>query len=703
VKDRIVDAIGATVTLFMVGAAAADVALAHLYVRGAELVVSTLSIGDRDVRVLARPIRVAAGQRFPQAALEDHLRRIGYYPIDAAEPGCYTTGADRMTIRARYPELPDVTLRWQGDTITRIERPDGERLAAATIEPETIFTSMTDSSGTASRTTNEQVPAAALVDTTLADAIIASEDGLFRAHHGLDFTRLAAVPIAGGGASTITMQVARLNVLQERSRTIRRKLNEIGVAMAIERRYSKDAILTAYANTVDVGASHGRAIHGLAGAAQEFFGVRDIRQLTAVQAATLVALLNQPSRYLGDLHEGDETRLRQQRDRVLRLMQRRFPGRYPAPAISALEREPIVFSENTDAGEDLYRISRYFVDYATAAIPHVPRGRLYLTLDPDLQRVALDAVDRGIEQLASRTRRAQAAMIATNPHTGEVLAMVGGRSYDDSQFNRAIGARRQVGSLMKPFDYLAAFERAAAEGSRGVTPASIVVDEPTIFTFPGFRPWKPANYQHEYAGPVTWRRALAESRNVAAVKVASWAGLERVAELWERASGESLPHVFPSLTLGALEATPAEVATAYAAFATGGLVRPLRAVREVIADRGPLPGFRDRPRRIAREQTTFVVTDMMRAVLDEGPGRGARIAGFTADAAGKTGTTDNLRDAWFAGFTADLLAVVWVGRDDDQPLGLTGAQAALPIWTEFMKGVAATSRTPAIGQRSFPE
>jgi penicillin-binding protein 1B len=206
-----------------------------------------------------------------------------------------------------------------------------------------------------------------------------------------------------------------------------------------------------------------------------------------------------------------------------------------------------------------------------------------------------------------------------------------------------------------------------------------------VFTFPGLRPWRPANYDNDYAGPVTWHRALAESRNVAAVKVASWAGVSRVAALWEAASGQSVAHVFPSLTLGAVEATPADVATAYAAFATGGLVRPLRTIADVVEnDRSTEPPAQT-PQRIARASTTFVVTDMMRAVLNEGTARSARAAGFIADAAGKTGTTDNLRDAWFAGFTADLLAVVWVGRDDDHPLGLTGAQAALPIWTDFMK------------------
>jgi len=240
---------------------------------------------------------------------------------------------------------------------------------------------------------------------------------------------------------------------------------------------------------------------------------------------------------------------------------------------------------------------------------------------------------------------------------------------------------------MKPFDYLAAFERAADDGRTDVSPATEVIDEPTEFRFPGLRPWKPANYENHYAGSVTWRRALAESRNVAAVKVATWAGIPRVAALWQQATGRQVAHIFPSMTLGAIQATPADVARAYAVFATGGLVRPLRAVSDVVS-----PGCVEticraeaaEPQRVARVQTTATVADMMRAVLNEGTARAARTAGLTVDAAGKTGTTDGLRDAWFAGFSGDLLVVVWVGRDDAQPLGLTGAQAALPIWTAFM-------------------
>jgi penicillin-binding protein 1B len=299
-------------------------------------------------------------------------------------------------------------------------------------------------------------------------------------------------------------------------------------------------------------------------------------------------------------------------------------------------------------------------------------------------------VQKGLSDLDRSPRRsarhAQAALIATNVRTGEVLAMIGGRSYDDSQFNRALSAERQVGSIMKPFDYLAALEHARTEEHTNLSPDTIVMDVPTVFNFPGRRPWKPENYSHDYAGAVTWRRALAESRNVAAVKVAALAGIEHVARLWEAASGQQLHDLPPALALGAIEATPAQVARAYEIFANDGVAMPLKAVTTVISDgHGSSAAATPRGRRVASAESIAQLTDMMRSVIDEGTARGARAAGLRIDAAGKTGTTNDLRDAWFAGFTPRLLAVVWVGRDDNRPLGLTGAQAALPIWTEFMK------------------
>ena len=320
---------------------------------------------------------------------------------------------------------------------------------------------------------------------------------------------------------------------------------------------------------------------------------------------------------------------------------------------------------------------------------------VHTTLDLNMQRAALDAVRVGLARvdqlLAGRRRRskapAQAALVAVDPRSGEIRAMVGGRSYNQSQFNRAVVARRQPGSVFKPFVYLAAFEQAVKEGRTDLSPASLTLDEPSTFTFDD-QVWEPSNYD-EYDGEITWRRALAMSRNLATIHVGEQIGFDNVAALWRRVGVGAPPKGYPSITLGVFELTPIEVATAYTLFQNRGSVRPLRAIAHVQAGDRTLRPAASKMRPVAQPDTTFLVTNMMRSVLDEGTGAGARAAGFTPDAAGKSGTTNDLRDAWFVGFTPELLTVVWVGLDDNQPLSLSGTQAALPIWTEFMKTVNA--------------
>ena len=305
-----------------------------------------------------------------------------------------------------------------------------------------------------------------------------------------------------------------------------------------------------------------------------------------------------------------------------------------------------------------------------------------------------DGLVRVDELLAKRKReKAQAALIALDARTGEVLAMVGGRSYNQSQFNRAISARRQPGSVFKPFVYLAAFEHAFKEGRTDITPATIVIDEPTTFMFNN-EPWEPRNYEGEYDGPVTLRRALAHSRNVATIKVAETTGYGEIAALWRQVDAGASPRAYAAISLGVFEATPLEIATAYTIFPNLGTIRPLRAISRIVSGGKDVAIRTTAPKTITRKDTTFLVTNMMRSVLNEGTAFGARAAGFTQDAAGKTGTTNDLRDAWFAGFTPELITVVWVGLDDNQPLGLSGATAALPIWTAFMSRALAGLESP---------
>jgi penicillin-binding protein 1B len=272
------------------------------------------------------------------------------------------------------------------------------------------------------------------------------------------------------------------------------------------------------------------------------------------------------------------------------------------------------------------------------------------------------------------------------------VALVGGRSYGASQYNRVVQARRQPGSTFKPFVYLAAFEAGFDDPSLPpITPATVVEDAPSVFFYED-KEYIPTNYEDEYHGMVTLRRALAMSMNVATVKVAEMVGYDRVAQIWSKKLGIGAPiQPYPAIALGSFEATPYEMATAYNVLANGGLkIEPVTITRvSDDKDRVLEQHHAPVPERVVHEESAFLVTDMLRSVINEGTAASARGLGFGADAAGKTGTTNDYRDAWFCGFTPDLLAVVWVGFDDNTPVGLSGTKAALPIWVDFMK--AATS------------
>jgi penicillin-binding protein 1B len=427
-------------------------------------------------------------------------------------------------------------------------------------------------------------------------------------------------------------------------------------------------------------------VHGMAEGARLFFG-KDVVNLTLAEAATLAGIIQSPQVY--SPFRSPE-RCTERRNVVLRAM--REAGYVTAADAARASQEPL-----TPVARALESEAPYFVDFVEQDLEarsiDIKRSAadVYTTLDLHLQRIAQDTVRSGltkIDEVLSRRRRktgpAQAALLALDPRTGEILAMVGGRSYNQSQYNRVLNARRQPGSVFKPFVYLAAFEQAHADGRADLTPATVVTDEPTTFVYED-KDYQPGNYDDEYDGPITLRRALARSRNVATVKVAEAAGYDHVAELWRRLDIGTPPLPYPSIALGVFEATPFEIATAYTIFPNQGDVQPLRAVTRLVVDGRTLtPAPLGKVRHVAERETTFLVTNMMRSVVNEGTGASARAAGFLLDAAGKSGTTNELRDAWFVGFTPELLTVVWVGLDDNRPLGMSGTQAALPIWTSFM-------------------
>jgi penicillin-binding protein 1B len=473
-----------------------------------------------------------------------------------------------------------------------------------------------------------------------------------------------------------------------RARSAKRKLLEVFVSIVLTVRASKNEILEMYLNDVPLGQRGSFAVVGVAEASRLFFG-KDVSNLSLAESATIAGVIQSPSA-LSPF--SNPARSRERRNVVLQAMV--DAGYVTRDVADRAAREPLAVVQRALEAE-----APYFVDFVDQTLSEDYPGLtttttkavdVFTTLDLHLQRLAQDAVRDGltqVDQLLARRKRkgkAEAALIALDPRTGEILAFVGGRSYNQSQYNRAIASRRQPGSVFKPFVFLTAFEQALADGRTDVTPASITLDEPETFEFDD-QVWTPENYEGTFDGPITYRHALAHSRNLGTIHVAEAAGYDHVAALWKKLAVGNAPKAYPSIALGVFEATPYEIATAYTLFPNLGTIRPLKHLLRITSGGTDITKPpTEQPRSITKPETTFLVTNMMRSVLNEGTGASARSMGFTLDAAGKTGTTNDLRDAWFVGFTPELLTVVWVGFDDNQPVGLSGARAALPIWAQFM-------------------
>jgi penicillin-binding protein 1B len=645
-----------------------------------------------DPRVFARAFELHRGQSLTPRQLVDRLNDLGYaHRARSEQPGEFTIGQNAIVIIPREGDRTGQTLRIvfggrvpKGTEPTRIDSIEADKTKG--IDRVRLDAPLITALVPTGREKRRDVPLQ-VIPKTMVQAVLAIEDRRFYDHPGIDPIGIAGAVFRNvfgnkaylASGSTITQQLVK-NTFLTPEKTPKRKMTEWFMSVVLETRLSKDEILQLYLNDVSLGQRGSFAVHGVAEAERLFFG-KDISNVSLAEAGTIAGLIQSPSR-LSPFNNPE--RARDRRNVVLRAMA--DTGFISADAAEREAKLPLVISQRALETE-----APYFVDYISqelqAKYPSAGTVDVYTTLDVHLQRVAQDVLRDGLtrldEILARRKRRPQAALIAVDPRTGDVLALVGGRSYNQSQYNRVTSARRQPGSVFKPFVYLAAFERAQSEGRNDLTPATVVWDEPTTITF-NEQTWTPNNYDGEYDGPITLRRALALSRNIAAVKIAESAGYDQVAALWKRVGAGTPPRPYPAIALGVFEATPFEIASAYTMFPNGGTIRPLRAISRMVSKGKDMPLQVAQTRSVARPDTTFLVTNMMRSVINEGTGAGARAAGFTMDAAGKSGTTNDLRDAWFVGFTPELLTVVWVGLDDNNPLGLSGSQAALPIWTTFM-------------------
>ena len=657
--------------------------------------------------VFGTPLELVPGLGLGLTGLADRLDELGYARRDLARrAGEYAVEPDSLTLIPREGPQEGRLVRvlfapagagGNGAHVAAIEIPPGRRAERLALDAPHLSTLHGRD-----RRRRRTVPLTEMPDDVVR-AVLAAEDHRFFGHPGIDAVRIAGAAVTNltgnrsylVGASTLTQQLIK-NTLLTPEQTLWRKLREQALALLLERRLPKPRILEMYLNEVYLGHRGSFAIHGVAQGARALFG-KDLGNLTLGEAATMAGLIRAPQTHAPHRHP---ERARERRNGVLQAMV--DLGLLTPDRAMVAAREPL-----GGVADSADREAPYLVDFVRSRIgdrlgdwrDRDGALRIETTLDLHLQRLAETAVREGLDRIgdgrgARPEAPPQAALVAVDPRSGAIRAMVGGRSYQESQFNRVEHARRQPGSVIKPFVYLAAFERAAHEPGMRFTPASVIDDRPTTFRFGG-RPWRPANYGGVYDGQVTARAALARSRNVAAVKVGELAGFRAVADLWAAASGGATPPAYPSIVLGAFESTPLEVAAAYTVLANRGARARLHAVGRVTAGEQLVHRAEDRPQPVARADSAFLVTSMLRSTLDTGTAAAARRNGFAHDAAGKTGTSNDLRDAWFVGFTPTLLTVVWVGMDDNSPLGLTGAEAALPIWTAFMRN--------ALAERTMPE
>jgi penicillin-binding protein 1B len=658
-----------------------------------------------------QPGRIFNGEPVTAANLEDYLQHSGY------TNGTDNTGAGHFSLNGNSLEIyPGKASFFKGGNALRVDF-SGHQIHAirsvataatmdsAEIEPE-LLSNIFDESREKRRPVHfDDLPK------VLVNALLAAEDKRFFEHVGFDMIRVMGAAWAdlrhnakAQGASTLDMQLAR-SFFFTTERTWKRKLAETMVALELEHRYSKQQIFELYANEIYLGNRGSFAIHGFGEAAEAYFG-KDVRDLNLEEAAFLTGMIRRPNHYSTAEQHAD--RAAEARDHVLNSMveDKMITAQQAADA----KRKPLHFVRSgMDGGA-----APYFIDMVKDSLLEdfsesdllSQNFRVYTTLDPALQRAAAEAIEVGMKNvdtlLAAKYAKwkrdlakkhstevppqVQVAMIVLDPKTGEIKALIGGRDYGQSQLNRAV-ARRPPGSSFKPFVYAAAFDDAAESTGPILTTITTVVDEPTTFAFDG-NEYTPGNFGQEFMGTVTLRDALVHSLNVATVKVAELVGYGRVVEIARRMGLDPGIQPTPAMALGAYDMTPLQVAAGYTAFANGGQRAEPMFIRSVVnADGSMLRSNTPHTHQVLDPRVTYLITNVLEDVINRGTGAPVRARGFTAPAAGKTGT--NPEDAWFAGYTSNLLCVVWVGFDDNRELGLAGGVSAAPVWAEFMKRAVA--------------
>ena len=658
-------------------------------------------------QIYAAPRQVRPGQKLSVRLIANELRQAGYTEAGASQPsalGTYDESSYAITVHPgpqSYHAPDSATIHVNDNVVDSITDAHGQTLTSYELEP-VLITGLSESANRIKRrlVTYDEIPS------NLVNAVVAIEDRRFFDHGGVDYWRLLGAlrnDLTPGhrlveGGSTLTMQLAK-NFFLSPERSVKVKIIEITITFQLEHRFSKQQIFQMYANEINLGQRGSFSIDGFGEAARTYFG-KNIGQLNLAECALLAGMIQSPNRLNPYRHP---ERALERRNLVLDSMVE--TGAITKEAAEGAKGQPLhlASASSVDASE-----APYFVDLVHEQLLQKLGDRdfnreglrIYTSLDPDLQRTAQNAVDATMHVIDAQVDRLhakekklgqayiypQVALVALDPHTGQVLAMVGGRSYGNSQLNHAM-AQRPTGSTFKPFVYTAAFQT-AVEGTilpgqtKLFSPLTMLSDAQATYG-EGDQPYTPKNYKDEYYGVITARYALMRSDNNATISLGSMVGFDRVAALG-RAAGIVSARGTPSVAIGTYDASPLQVAGAYTIFANKGvhlepwLLATVRtATGDIVSDYSPAS------KTVLDQRVAFLATSMMEDVLrGSGTGAGVRGMGFNAPAAGKTGTD---HDAWFAGFTSNLLCVVWVGNDDYTDIKIEGAHAAAPIWAEFMK------------------
>lgn len=660
--------------------------------------------------IYSAPKTLRSGEELALGGLVDYLKTAGYIEKNNqadASRSRYTLAEDSVEIdpgvtgvidgRKVFPPLL-VKFKKDGKSVASITDKDAEKdVNSALLEPKILSSIAAEGDGRRKTVTFNDLPP------HLIKAITVTEDRAFFEHYGVNFRGIARAlwrryegddnsPIANQGGSSITQQLVK-NLLLNNDPTYERKVREAYMSVILETRLTKEEIFTLYANQIYLGQQSGLSIYGVGEASNVYFG-KDVSQITLPEAAFLAGIIRSPNRY--NPYKNVE-KVTERRNQILDSM--REAGAISEVQNSESRKTPLEIKPVASNGRDLQGMP-YFSQYALEELPKIvsdPEAmqhlRVYTTIDPDLQRIAYETVNKRLEKLDKLLAKKaggnlNAALVAIRPKTGEIVAMVGGRNYVENQFNRATDAQRQPGSVFKPFVYAAAINSGYDSSTRVFTAATIFKDEKKTFTF-NQDSYSPGNFGDFFSNKdLTLRDALVKSKNVITVDLAMQLNMGKVMNFANKFGMPKVEKAYPSMALGTAEATPLQVATAYTVFANLGDKTSPMAIKQITTGDGrtvtsPTPDKKN----VLRPDVAYIMDDMMKDVVDRGTAAQLGAWGFRnvegkSAFAGKTGTS---RDGWFAGFTPEIVCVVYVGYDDGSDLGMKGSDSAMPIWADFMK------------------